>query len=508
MSQNRSSSLTTPANHSIRPHTTRVRVLAALMAAGGLASGLPCLAQSTTAKPTPKPAQGISGVTELSDEPYRLDSVGLSVRLPMGANAESTRIGGRTSVQVVPTERSKTDRNWIINIQTPVTTKDGATIAEAMEKTISLIQGSYGIVDKDQQQVLETQAQMLDRVDDLKLPGGDAARFYVSIPRGDGSRLVKGYTIFKPSAKQYVVFEFITGEKDFPALKSLYETTVGTAAFSGGDAMTLARGSAVKAGSAFMQQLSDQDYAAALSDKEVWYRLYRPAKTGATSDADELGYRGVKFWHGQRGEVNPAKPKAQWSKADQQDGYLAQVRGRILLESGVGDTLGTYFMTPDRNEECWTITTVFKDTAGKQIASATETGARMKDEMTIVKDESGKPLTHIKPPIMGEGYVSQLETFLLPRLMVSKKIQADLGFYAYQSSPSGTISFRKDSISNEGALWKVVTYFREDSPPQVSTYNEKGDLLKTTLDDGRSWEPVDLTALKRLWQQKGLPVDR
>ena len=457
-----------------------------------------------------KPGQVPKGVgaLDLADEPFRLDSVGLSIRLPVGATVESTRLAGRQSVQVTPANGA-----WVMNVQTPQTANENATIADALKQTLDLIKGSYGVVDPDQSVVLETQAKILEQIDSLDLPGGKAARLYVSLPRAgnmgsDKSRLVKGYTIFKPGPKQYVVFELVTPEKTFTQNRGAYETSVGTALFVDSNALMLGRGAAVKAGTAFVTQLSSDDYQRAFGEGEQWYRLYRPAKTGAPMDADELGYRGVKFWRGQRGEVNPGKAKSQWSRADQQEGYLCQVRGRIVVEGGMGDTMGVYFMTLDRNEEMWSVTTAFKDAAGKVIAQASETGARLGDDVTVVKEESGRPPTHVKPPIIGEGYVSQFETYLLPRMMVQKDVRAELGFYAYQSNPSNTISFRRESAQKEGSLWTVTTTVREDMPPQVSTYSSKGELLKTVMDDGRVWEPVELAKLKRMWEQKGLSVDR
>ncbi|MBY0312159.1 MAG: hypothetical protein K2W85_08825 [Phycisphaerales bacterium] len=471
-----------------------------LILVAGLALVTPhCFGQSTKSAPTAPNAATLS-------EPFRMDSVGLSIRFPEGCQVSSNRIGGRATAQIRPA-----DGTWNMNIQTPVSSKDDGTVKEALDKTISLIQGSFGVVDQDQKNVLDTQAQILDRTDDLKLPGGNAARVYVSIPRGDKSRLVKGYTIFRPQSKQYVVFEFVCHEPDFDKLRSTYETIVGTALFENAQDVMLARGATVKAGASVLAEISEQDYDAVLNDKEVWYRWYAPSETGASMDAQELGYRGVRTWRGKRGEISPSKAKSAWTKADLQEGYLAQVRARVLMDKGAVDTVALYFMTPDRQEECWTITTSVKDDRGNEVGMASETGARIKDDMTIVATASGKPALTVKPPIMGEGYISQFETVVMPRLLVRKRLATDLGFYCYQRNPGdagGTIAFRRDTLKQQGKIWTVQTSFREEAKPQSSTYTETGELLNTTLGDGSVWEPMELTSLKRLWQNKGLPTDR
>lgn len=470
----------------------------------GLLTGLaivsaPCFGQGT-AQTTPAPA-----AAALSD-PFRMDSIGLSVRFPEGCQVSSNRIAGKATAQIRPA-----DGTWNLNIQTPVSSKENGTVKDALQQTISLIQGSFGVVDPDQKEVVETKAQILERTDDLKLPGGHAARVYVSIPRGDKSRLVKGYTIFKPQPTQYVVFEFICHEPDFAKLRSTYETIVGTAGFENAQDLLVARGASVKAGASVLAEISEQDYDGVLNDKEAWYRWYIPSETGSSMDARELGYRGVRVWRGKRGEITPNKAKSAWTKADQQDGLLAQVRARVLMDKGAVDTVALYYMTPDRQEECWTITTSVKDDRGNEIGYASETGARIKDDMTIVATASGKPSLTVKPPIMGEGYISQFETVVIPRLLVRKRLATDLGFYCYQRNPGesgGTIAFRRDTLKQEGKIWTVQTTFREEAKPQISTYTDAGELLSSTLGDGSVWEPMELSSLKRLWLNKGLPTDR
>jgi len=471
-------------------------------------SGAPAPTRVDPSKATQPKQAPVSGggtaVVELSDEPFRMDSVGLSVRVPTGAKVNSSRAGGKATACI----QSPGD-TWMINIQTPHS--EAADIKEAMDKTISLIQGSYGIVDPDQRDVLKTQARILQRTDSLTLPGGPAARLYVSTPKVDKSRLVKGYTIFNPAPQQFVVFEFICHEQDFAKLRGIYETVVGTAVFENADAVVKARVEAVKAGSEFVRTLSEQDLAAQMNGKETWFRLFRPGKTGAKSDDEEIGYRGVKLWRGQRGEINPDKPKSTWGKADQQEGYLAQNRSRVLMTNGAADTVAIYYQSLDRSEEYWTIITSVKDATGHELSWARETGARNKSDMQVVCSNSNRPMTTVRPPLVNEGYITQLETVLLPRLLVQKRVAKDVGFYCWQPSPGGepgAIVFRKDSPTLQGKLFALKTTFRDDNAAQVSSYSEKGELLRTELPQGMAWEPVDLMALKRLWQQKGLPVDR
>jgi hypothetical protein len=273
----------------------------------------------------------------------------------------------------------------------------------------------------------------------------------------------------------------------------------------------LERGTAIKAGVALMQALTEQDYIDAMGDKETWCRLYKPGNTGAKMDDEELGYRGVKFWRGKRGEINPNKPRANWNTSDNQDGFLAQNRSRVLYQGQTIDTMALYFMTPDRSEESWSIATAIKDDKARDVRSATETGARNKNDIVIVKSAAKGGATTLKPPILGEGYISQFETMLVPRLIVRHKALVEMGFYCWQDhtgSDSGTISFRKDSLSSQGKLFSLATTRRDAAAAEVSVYNEKGELIRSELPGNMVWEPIELTDLKRLWEQKNLPVGR
>lgn len=494
-----------------RPHTASV--VFPLFVVSSLAMGQGVGVPSNTsrpAKPAVKgtdrqnpPSSGAGGVVTFAEEKFRLDSVGLVMSLPEGASAQSTSIGSRANVQIAPKEA-----NWVLNIQTPRTSNSESTIADATEKTIATLQGSVGVVDPDQKTVLETQAKILERQDNLSLAGGAASRFYLSLPNTDASRLVKGYTIFKPSATQYVVFEFITSEKDFAKAKPVYEAVVATANFADSDALNAERAGLVKAGQSFMSSLTEADYVTAMNGEKTWFRCSKPASTGAASDAEELGYRGVRFWRGQRGEIDPTKPKAKYSKAEQEEGYLCSIEGRQLVEGSVIDSRGIFFMKPDRSDETWSLIVVKPDPDGRDPEVASETGARTGSSLTIVTKAKGRPVETVQPPVP-DGYVSQFESWLLPRLMVRKKVQSTLGFYHWERS---SVGYRKDVVEHDGprnAPWVIITSFREEEARQKYSYNDKGELVKGELAGGRGvWEPMEPSAILRLWEQKGLPTGK
>jgi hypothetical protein len=399
----------------------------------------------------------------------------------------------------------------MINIQTPKTANPSATIKEAADQTIALIQGSVGIMDPEQKSILDTQARLLERTPNLSIHGVGAERFYLAVPRADGKPLVKGYTIFKPLANQFVVFELIVPESDFARSRPAYETSIATARFEDPKQVNLERGAAIRAGQDLLKLVTPEDYDQWFNGTERWFRLYRPAVTGSKADSQEVGYRGIKFWKGQRGEVDSTgTSRGSWTKVDRQQGYLASVRARLLTPQGPADSEAIYFMTPDRSEEAWMLRMVVRDAkSGTELIRAKEIGARSGKELNVVIEQSGQAPRTIQPFFQSAGYLTQVDLIALPRIYAAKQVESSFAYYVYQSQIEG-VSLRRDRLTKSGKgtsiIWGLETNFTDDAPTQSSTFNAQGDLLSTTTSDGSIWEPVKLDDLKRLWEQKGLPT--
>jgi hypothetical protein len=407
------------------------------------------------------------------------------------------------------------DNSWLVNITIHETTNTGLTIQEALQSNLEQLKFRFGVTDAGRDRVVETQVQVLEQQDTITINGQSASRAYVSTPSGEGNkRIVKGYTFFKPSARQFVVFELIVPGEAFNRVRPIYETVIGTAGFADPSVVQAAYAAAVKAGVALFQQVTDADYLAAINKKEQFHRLYKPASSGSPGDADELGYRALKFWSGKRGEVDANRKPSDWKGADLTDGYLCQLTVRLLDGSNVIDTVARYFMTADRMHESWAVVMVRTDPKGRELGRWEETGARADRDVRVLVVEPGAKNRPIEPYIQGEGYISQFESYLLPSLLMQKAIsegmETEFGFYNYRSE-SENISLRRDTVARDrqlGGVWTISTKFRDDTKPQRSVFNEKGDLIRTELPDGRVWEPISKEALLELWRRKGLPTKR
>lgn len=485
--------ITFPKNRGIRA------VLSALVLA---ISAVPAASQPQTPEAAaPPPA--------LSPEVHHFDSIGLSLNLPLDARMEATRVGGRTTAAI-----RADDATWMINLQVHDTANEQATIAEALDQTIALIQESYGKIDPNRQVIKSTRAEVVERIDDLHIANQPAARVYIRTPGPDGGAMFRGYTIFKPLPKQFVVFELIAPNASADKARAIYELTIASAAFEDPTLVAMERGAAVKAGVALLGGLTTADWDALLDGKERWYRNFRPAPGGGQADAEELGYRSIKAWKGRLGEIDPSKGRQRWGAAERQEGYLVRVAGRILVNNtpsnfeGSADFEGIYFLAPDRQTEAWYLRTVVRDLKGEEVTQASESAFRHDDELEVNISASGQPTRTIRPLILDEGYTSQVENYLLPVILARSGLAADFAFYVYQSA-SETIALRRDSVEREsaaGGALTITTQYRAEEQPRHAIMNAEGQMTRMEIPDGSLWEPATPEKLHAIWTKKGLPT--
>ncbi len=465
-------------------------------------------------------AEGIA----MAKEPFRLDSVGLTLNLPEGAIAQSTRAGDQLAVQLTP---APPDSSWLVNIQTPMSKNEALTAEEVATEVLNQLLGSVGVLDrkvtgdgKIVEKVTSTSGTVLEPVrafevagisPELRRPG---ARFYVKLPRGAGeTAMVRGYTVFRIAPGRFVTFDLATTEPYLAMAKLAYETTVGTARFADLASMAASRGAAVESGIDFMNRLSPSEYDAAIESlKDQYYRLYVPASTGADNDATEIAYRRVRATKGMRGEITAGANPSTFKGTDRQQGYLVRIDARYLQGQRVVDSVGIYFMTPDRTEEAWTLQMAIREPGQPKPAVWREIGARDGLSMSVTLSGTGEKDQTWRPVVPEVGYITMVESFLLPQLLIGSKAKpGERAFYTYQSKyPDHKIRLRRDmlaQVADRNGAWKLTTRHSEEEDPQVSIYNERADLVQIALPDSSVMAPTTLQRLADIWRNKNLPMD-
>ncbi|MBL8886311.1 MAG: hypothetical protein JNK16_06590 [Phycisphaerales bacterium] len=445
------------------------------------------------------------GAVRFNEKPLRVETMGLTMSLPTGASASSTAIGNQAAVQV-----TGPDSKWM----------SGARVLESSDLNLTLQQ----VADTN----LKTQlgadtvmvgmegpsgAQLIERSQNLVIGTLPAERFYVLGPKetdpkhAGRPRLIYGVTFIKLAAGRFACFESSCGEADLDRAKPEMEAMIATASFIDSASLESSRRALLDAGDQFLKGLDESALrSAALEAKETWWRLYVPAKTGADSDAKEVGYRRIRTSIGMRGQVDPSRDPKKFTGADLDEGILVQVDFRGVLgetNDALTDSQGIFFQKFDRKDEMWSLSTRVRQ--GKNDRTSTELGTRKGNQLTVKRTD--RPATTLIVP--ERAYLSRVESFLVQRMLIGARLTTEFGFNTY-SSESDMIEIRREMVEqppDKPKFYRVTTRMSNGSPAQVAMCRENGDLLFADLPGGVKVEPTTLDRLVKMWKEKGLPLD-
>jgi hypothetical protein len=478
-------------------------------------------------KAAPRPAT--TAVTKLAEEPLRMPEVGLTVYYPADFLASTTQLSQMVAGQIAPK-----DRSWVINISTPRTTTETPDPVSKADAILASI--SRTVINKplksgpDKSGVLVFEPESFEitppgerptrkatyLITGLETPGD---RFYALLPTAFGNKFgIRGVTVHQPRPDQFVVFELSCDDQQLETAKSIYELIIATAVFEDPAKLAASRRDAVAAGQQLLRRFGPEELFAALPAEQQTFRLYRPGATGDAGEDEELGFRTVRFSRAKRSAMNPN----QAPRGEDPEGILLNIQARLFSKLAPGseryqlvDTIATYFMTPDRSDELWSVRTSIRDSGqstpgvpARKPRTLTEVGARTGTSISVSVTETGQPAKAITPTIGGDGYLSQLEMYLLPRMLVRSQLEIETGFYTYRSE-SESIALRRDGALRDPAqagAWTVTTRFREGDNPQTAIYRDNGDLLSAALPDGRIWQAASMDQLITLYKKKNLPI--
>jgi hypothetical protein len=494
---------------------------------------------------------GAAPVIMLADEPFHLDSMGMSILFPAETRIQAAEIGGSPVVQAVAIDGSyqmslqalkvapgRTEVAELINeLRRGIAARAPIYRDQATSKVI-------GVGVKDLVEPVEV------RLGALRTPG---QRMYLAVDRQgsvrDPVRDVEGYTVVRPLPDTFVILRLTCDERQFDRARRAFELSSASAQFADASALMSARQSAVAAAKRFLERLDAPKLDVAIHEELRWFRWYRPAAGsdgGGAKGADrgqdaELGYRAVRFWKGRRAELNGPDGRLVPASPDNPDGYLAQVIARLIVERqaegggvGVADIEGTYFSSADRASEFWATNTVLHPAGAREAPSSkraarhSETGARTGRRLNVSIFATGAELRTISPLVEPDTYVSQVESLLLSTLLANAGNEDDFAFTAYRAQTE-SIGARRETLRRAQGLasslprpaepgaagddgvaraggWVLRTRLTQEGEPQRSVLSASGELIRQELPDGSVWEPIEAEALLELWRSKGLPT--
>jgi hypothetical protein len=358
---------------------------------------------------------------------------------------------------------------------------------------------------------------------EFELGGRPAGLLYTSLREGTGEdevNAVQGYFILQLSPTEFVVVSSLLAESDFAATVPLLEQCFRTIEVPDPAETERARVERMQRGIHLLSGLDDEALRRALDPVAAkggtppprWYRLTRLDPDGTVQ---ESGYMTVVAVDAAQGAANPDRTEDDWDPKERERGLLVRIQMRTLLDptgKAVNDTDARYWVRWDRQREFWTVRTTAR--SGRNTRTSSQLGMREAPtsglprptlEVTDVSQTQAAvaPRRWTLPP---EGYLSQAEAMVLPRLLPRTDASAAYGFYWFDGR-SGRIAQRADVAGPRSGGATVTSRRSLEAPATLDDVDPRGVLLRRVADDGTSAQATSGEELLALWKRKGLPVE-
>lgn len=444
--------------------------------------------------PAPDP-----GKVTLADSPVQVPALGLKITPPIGSSSLTQSLGGQiTATIILP------DNIGSVGVHRRALVRDDLTLIELeaalLKRALGLPDGATGITIDTK--VSTGEGESLGRSPFIAAGGLIFRPFYIRLRDADNP--FQGFAILLAARTEFLLFQLYTTERHFDRAREMFEVMLATVELEDAAASDRRRGDAIEEGVARLAALTPEDYDAIIRDfPEQFERIYKPAPGGAAADETEVGYRRIKAWIGPREELTGESPRP-----NSPDGYLLRIDGLVLLdEERRADSRSLYFLSRDRTQEAWSVEMAIRSRGAKPEVWS-EIGARSGKNMSVQINRGGGVSHTIRPQIEGSGYISRLESYLLPQLLIKAGKPGRFAFYSYdQAAEANRLRFFElADVPERPGLWRVITR-RTDDQGETAEYNQFARLIRVETTEGLLKRPIEFERLYSLWESKGLPLD-
>lgn len=501
--------MNTPALH--RPLPVRLAAAIGLLIASTARAEPP---QTPAAEPPT--ATMTAGAVELAETPIDVPGLNLTVRLPIGAVAESTGVGLDSKLSVKSSDDPKLNK-WLLQAFASVTRDTGLTTAGVLDSIAQQRQaGQLAINPKTRRRMTVRQ---FDRDDKLIINGQPAARMYLDVPE-DANHRVSGYTVFNPTPGTFVLFQFDCPVGNFAEARPVIETAIATTQFRDQQIETALRKQGIAAAGEFLSSLTAEELDGALMAEPALFRVFKPGAGPGGGDLD-IGYQKITLRKGQLGEVANTD-KLKWSRDDREFGYFARIEARGLVfapgddgssePQAVIDSVSSFWLSSDRANETGSVVNAVK--RGANADTYVQTIVRRGDRLTVKTNAPGQDPRVQDYDKLPAGYISRVELMLMPRLVVARGQPARFNFYSFDFT-AAKLSMRRDELEaaapgqglpDNSWLWISQPYEAQLDRVVNATLDPRGMLIRREA-DATTTEPIGPDELRALWESKKLPIE-
>ncbi len=447
-------------------------------------------------------------IVSFTDNRVELETVGLTMAIPSGGEALVQTIGGRPTAGIILGDDLGT-----ILMQSRET--GGGTLSVLdLEKAV-LRRTLFRTLSDERIELtidllVETEAGIsLGRSPAVPSAGRILRPFYVRM-KEETPQPMRGFGVIPIDEETFVLFQLICSDEAFEKARQVFELCLESARLTEGGELDAEREALIARGQRVLDGITTEAMRAIVSDvPDQFERIYRPAPGGAVADEEEVGYRRVRAWLGSVRDVETGKEDPKGAKT----GFVLRVDGSVLLDDGFGgtsraDSRAVYYLSEDRKQESWKVDMSIHTEGAPKPEIWSEMGMRLGDSMSVQITNSNRDSSTIRPSIRGDGYVSRLEAYLMPQLLIHAEAEGEFAFYAYDQTAevNRLRTVNASRAADRPGLWRVRTELSTDQW-EASEFNEYGRLIRSETSDGLVKRPIEFERLYGIWNAKGLPLD-
>lgn len=445
-----------------------------------------------------------------------LESLGLRFRPPANTvmRADGTGLGATWTLS----ERAEPAR-FILRISRLVASTPSSSPAQQMDGLVTAA---------NERPATDTVFKVLDRRE-FTIAGQPAGLLYTSLREGTGDETItanQGYLLVQTEANEFIVISSLIAEPDFPAMRALLDRSFATIALITSEEVAKSRADRITAAERLLAGFDEATLRRALDPLPPratlpaprWYRISRHLADGTEQ---ESGYMTMMVVEASQGDANPDRQAKDWTPEEKERGILVRLQARTLLdEKGtmVSDTDSRVWLRWDRAREFWTVRTTAR--RGRSTRTESQLGMRLPpsaahprgllqvtgaDTNGTEREKNGLVVTPLSWPVPPVAYLSQAESYVLPRLLSAGEPRGAYGFYWYDPR-SGRLALRTDHRSPARGGFALATQPTPEAPTMDQEFDAAGVLRRRETDDGTVIESIEPSKLLELWRRKGLPT--
>lgn len=217
-------------------------------------------------------------------------------------------------------------------------------------------------------------------------------------------------------------------------------------------------------------------------------------------------------WYRMIGNENGRATDYGWMRVQQgkstqtgKPGSKVVIEARLRVGQFYYDSLGEYFLADDDTFETWSNRTTERPIRPRpntpkdhRYPTVVQTGVRTGGKITIKSEDptNGVRQRHFLEP--ETGYLSQVESLMLPQLLPISR--ATYGFYFYNTQ-TGSVSYRTETVVPALGNFTLISRANPNAPDLRSTYTAKRALVGKQLDTkGAKLVPSTAAEVQQRWR--------